>query len=1252
MNKYNWALIFLIFIVLNRIQAQQNYHFKNFSEIEKLSNTRINDFFQDSFGFMWIATDDGLNRYDGKNVKIYKNKQGDLKSLPDNAVMQVVEDKDHNIWVACYNAIGKLDTKTDKFKKYSLDNLGFKSPPRITSALLDQEGRIWFTASELGTIRFNYEADQFIEVVLSELNDKKLWGEVADIFQLRNGLILVSDVSSGIKAYNSSTDKFDPYFLKPNYSPIKIYNIYEATDGSVWFGGSDKLIKYSPIQYSVKEINLLNYSKINSKYSDHNGIVEDSHGFLWAGVYTHGIFRFDKQLTHFDQYINNPGNLNSLPDNKIGGIFMDKYGIIWITTFMSGGIIQMDPNSNPFDLYSINLPKKNNNQTLVNNIVKSPFKDSNLLLGTNSDGILTYDTSTKHSSVINIQDASIKIDSNNSVNALAVDYQDNIWYSINNSQLKKYDIRTKKIETINSPHNNKTAQPLNIVSITVSPDNKIWICSNYGVDKYDPITKKFFSVPRIMNKKMSVELRNSLENVRNTRKPVSSILEVGGGQNLEKSLTVDNNSNVLIVSVGEGRAIGGMFDLGRIATSDGKIIWEMTDIYKSFYDGGGFKNRIGLNAIKLEKGNYQLIYSSDIGHDYKNWNTLAPSDSNYWGIEAYELNDNEYGNISELIENDLQNNNYLPFEFGRTVEFSKSNSNTIWIGTATNSFFRYDLSSNTYSQYNFDKTNLSDASHYIFSFYEDLDGIIWVGTYASLVRLNINNGELNSFTTTDGLPGGNIYNITEDQNGALWIYSSGGLSKLNKNAPIKDYSFVNYDTQDGVDGLANSTAIWKDENGRLFFGGKGGIITFIPGSINTVLPDITVHDFKIDDVSIFDDSTSFSLDQGILITDKIDLSYNQNDISFEFSAIHFSRPDKNKLSYQMEGFNSKWYETDRNFASFTNLDPGNYTFKVIGSNGDGVWNSSGRSINIIIHPPWWLTTYAYIAYGFLFLLLIFFIDRIQRRRLLSKAREKMKVQEALHRAEAAELQAKVVQAENDRKSKELEEARSLQLSMLPKELPQLPNLDIAVYMKTATEVGGDYYDFHVGMDGTLTVVLGDATGHGMKAGTMVTAVKGLFNSYSANPDILYSFREINRCIKQMQLGKLTMCLTMLKINNEKLIMSAAGMPPILIYKSHDKSTSEEVIKGMPLGSIDNFPYDVRESNLKTGDTILLMSDGLPELQNKDGEQFGYQRVRNLFENIAKLNSESIINKLKDAGSMWVNDEDPDDDVTFVVIKVK
>jgi serine phosphatase RsbU (regulator of sigma subunit) len=245
-----------------------------------------------------------------------------------------------------------------------------------------------------------------------------------------------------------------------------------------------------------------------------------------------------------------------------------------------------------------------------------------------------------------------------------------------------------------------------------------------------------------------------------------------------------------------------------------------------------------------------------------------------------------------------------------------------------------------------------------------------------------------------------------------------------------------------------------------------------------------------------------------------------------------------------------------------------------------------------------------------------------------------------------------VQAENERKTKELDEARDLQLSMLPKELPQLPNLDIAVYMKTATEVGGDYYDFHVSMDGTLTVVMGDATGHGMKAGTMVTAVKGLFNSYAPNPDILFSFHEMTRCIKLMHMEKLSMCMTMLKIQENRMLMSAAGMPPMFIYRKAERLIEEVLIKGMPLGTMEQFPYDIRETVLNSGDTILLLSDGFPELQNSANEQFGYKRARNMFEEVADSSPEEIVTKLKDEGSRWVEDNDPDDDVTFVVIKVK
>ena len=142
LEKLYWLII--TSILLNNISySQQNYHFKKFSESEKLSNNFANDFFQDSYGLMWIATSDGLNRYDGRSVKVYKNIQGNLESLPDNDAMQIVEDTDKNLWVACYNAIGKLNRKTDKFKKYLLDNLSFKSPPSFYSALLDDEGRVW-----------------------------------------------------------------------------------------------------------------------------------------------------------------------------------------------------------------------------------------------------------------------------------------------------------------------------------------------------------------------------------------------------------------------------------------------------------------------------------------------------------------------------------------------------------------------------------------------------------------------------------------------------------------------------------------------------------------------------------------------------------------------------------------------------------------------------------------------------------------------------------------------------------------------------------------------------------------------------------------------------------------------------------------------------------------------------------------------------------------------------------------------------
>ena len=250
------------------------------------------------------------------------------------------------------------------------------------------------------------------------------------------------------------------------------------------------------------------------------------------------------------------------------------------------------------------------------------------------------------------------------------------------------------------------------------------------------------------------------------------------------------------------------------------------------------------------------------------------------------------------------------------------------------------------------------------------------------------------------------------------------------------------------------------------------------------------------------------------------------------------------------------------------------------------------------------------------------------------------------------LRAQKAEAENERKTKELEEARQLQLSMLPKELPQLPHIDIAVYMQTATEVGGDYYDFHVDMDGTLTTVIGDATGHGLKAGTMVTAVKSLFNTYATNSNIIETFHEISRVLKGMKMHLLSMCLTIAKIKDHELEVSSAGMPYALLYRKETGSVEELVLKGMPLGAANDFPYQVKKTKLKRGDTLLLLSDGFPELFNSNMEIFGYERVTEEFGKVAAKTPGEIIESLKQSGAEWKDHAAPDDDVTFVVLKIK
>jgi serine phosphatase RsbU (regulator of sigma subunit)/ligand-binding sensor domain-containing protein len=1239
---------FLIFLLsLSTISyGQRNYLFENISIPEGLSNSTVNYIFQDSYGFLWISTADGLNRYDGNNIKVFKNDPNDSTTIPTNDCYAIAEDGDGFIWVGVSNnSIAKYDPKNETFQSYHIETAGVNITSIFYSALYDSKENLWFGTTNNGLQKFNKSKNKFEQVHLDVSNKNSQWGNIFSIKELKNGNILVADYANGIKIYNDKLNLFQPYYLKANFSPIETQNIYEDNSGNIWFGGKDQLIKYSPSFYTTDNFDVFSLFKNPTNYDVVTGIVQDYEGYLWVGIYSQGLYRIDINKKNILKIDYGSANSDIIGRIIIQQMIKDKYGVVWIATY-GNGLTKFDPLREPFNFYKFINNDAAGSNTNFSTVIAGLHQSKEITVGTSEKGLFTYDLENHKSDNLNL-----KIDKSNSlggkinIQGLAIDNGGNKWFAYNNLGLHKID-KNNLLSTIKSPYENITTLYF-INSIKIDLPGNIWTASRQGFEKYNPSQNQFALLPTIMNKPMSEDLKHKIYKIAELNKPIASILKVGEASNLEKKFSLNHDQKVLVICVGEGQmdVNSEPTDAGSLLNAGGKTIWSMDDLFKTFNDGGGFKNRIALGCLNLKKGDYKITYATDVGHSYGNWNVIPPPDSLWYGIQVLSLNDSDYKIITQMNEKEINSDKFMPMEIGTNIEFSKRFYNVLWLGSTISGFFKYDLSTGNFKQYNYNSKNVSSLNNYINCIYEDSEGIVWVATANSLLRFDPTTEKIDKYDQKDGLPSNQINSIIEDFDGNLWINTSSGLSKLNKKDQKSKWNFVNFDAQDGLQGFTASKASWISQDGQIFLGGIDGFTYFYPGKINEVKPDIIIEDIKISDVSLISDSAAVKLQKSIMKSDELDLSYTQNNISFEFASIHFSRPGKNKVMYKLEGFNNQWISTDRNFVSYTNLAPGEYTFMVKGSNGDGIWNDQGKSIRIIINPPWWRTTFAYIGYFFFFVGIIFGIDRIQRRRIVNKERNAAAIKEANLRAQLAET-------ENERKTKELEEARQLQLSMLPKQLPQLPHLDIAVYMKTATEVGGDYYDFNVGMDGTLTVVLGDATGHGMRAGTMVTSAKSLFNSYAANPDILFTFREMTRCIKQMQFQSLAMSMSMLKIQNNKLLMSSAGMPPVYIYRSKHRIIEEHLIEGMPLGTLDNFPYELKEMELFTGDTILMMSDGFPELQNDLNEILGYKRARNSFEEIAEKDPERIITYLKDIGSRWVNDKEPDDDVTFVVLKIK
>ena len=251
-----------------------------------------------------------------------------------------------------------------------------------------------------------------------------------------------------------------------------------------------------------------------------------------------------------------------------------------------------------------------------------------------------------------------------------------------------------------------------------------------------------------------------------------------------------------------------------------------------------------------------------------------------------------------------------------------------------------------------------------------------------------------------------------------------------------------------------------------------------------------------------------------------------------------------------------------------------------------------------------------------------------------------------------EIQQRILELEYDRKSLDLEEARRFQLSMLPKSVPAHDLFDVAVFTLTAAEVGGDYYDFHVSPDGVLTATVGDATGHGAKAGTMVTVVKALFSGYTPEVMPAQFLRDAAEKVKRMELGRMAMALLLARFDRNRLTVASAGMLPGYVHRLRSGKIEEVARGATPLGTLGADYHDV-SIDLAAGDTVLFMTDGFPELQNASGLQLGYAAAIDEFIAAAKgATADDVIASLAAAAKRWNGERPPNDDVTFVVVRAK